>query len=345
MLPRVSNLPLLEMMFVVAAMVVASEGAFGAEPARAAPVLRAGIIGLDTSHVGEFTKLINSPNATADLAGVRVVAAFPAGSDIPASRDRRAKFTEQIKGMGVEIVDSIPALLDKVNVVLLESVDGRTHLEQVRPVFKAGKPVFIDKPLAGSLKDAVAIVDLGEKTKTPWFTSSSLRFGPDIQAVRNDPKVGEILGCTTWGPCALEPHHTDLYWYGIHGVEMLYTIMGTGCETVARTHTDGTDVAVGVWKGGRVGIFRGLREGKEDYGATVFGKTGIVEVGHNDGYRPLVVEIVKFFKTRQPPVDVRETIEMMTFMEAADESRRQGGKPVALADVLAKAREQVSAAR
>ena len=122
---------------------------------------------------------------------------------------------------------------------------------------------------------------------------------------------------------------------------MLYTIMGTGCETVARTHTDGTDVAVGVWKGGRVGIFRGIREGKEDYGATVFGKAGIVEVGHNDGYRPLVVEIVKFFKTRQPPVDVRETIEMMTFMEAADESRRQGGKPVALAEVLAKAREQV----
>ena len=324
-------------MFVVAAMVVSSARCDSAEPAPVFEVV--GIIGLDTSHVGEFTKLLNSPNPAADLAGVRVVAAFPAGSDIPASRDRRAKFTEQIKATGVEIVDSIPALLDKVDVVLLESVDGRTHLEQVRPVFKAGKPVFIDKPLAGSLKDAVAIADLGE---TIQDALGSLVPHCDLvppfkpcETTRRSARssVAQLGALARWS----STHHPDLYWYGIHGVETLYTIMGTGCETVARTHTDGADMAVGVWKGGRVGIFRGIREGKEDYGATVFGKAGIVEVGHNEGYRQLVAEIVKFFKTRHSPVDTKETIEMMVFMEAADESERQGGKPVALADVLAKA--------
>jgi predicted dehydrogenase len=331
--------------FVLLAMMllVVPNRAFAANPPEAAPMLRAGIIGLDTSHVLEFTKILNNSNGTADLAGVRVVAAFPGGSDIPASRDRRAKFTAEIKAMGVEIVDSIPALLDKVDVVLLESVDGRTHLEQVRPVFKAAKPVFIDKPLAGSLADAIAIAELGEQSKTPWFSSSSLRFGPATQAARTDPKIGEITGCSAWGPCHLEPTHPDLYWYGIHGVETLYAIMGTGCVTVSRTHTDGTDIAVGVWKGGRVGIFRGIRDGKQDYGAMVFGKTGIAEVGRNEGYRPLVVEIVKFFKTRRVPVDPKETIEMMTFMEGADESKREGGKPVQLAAVLAKAREQAKA--
>jgi predicted dehydrogenase len=278
------------------------------------------------------------------VAGVRIVAAFPGGSDIAASRDRRAKFTDAIKAMNIELVDSIPALLDKVDVVLLESVDGRQHLEQLRPVFKAGKPVFIDKPLAASLADALAIADLAERSKTPWFTSSALRFSPHTQAARTDPRIGEIIGCSAWSPCHLEPTHADLYWYGVHGVETLYTIMGTGCETVSRTHTDGADIAVGVWKGGRVGTFRGIREGKEDYGAIVFGKKGIGEAGHFEGYRPLVVEIVKFFKTRQTPVDPKETIEMMVFMEAADESQRQGGKPVKLADVLAKAGEKASAA-
>jgi predicted dehydrogenase len=302
------------------------------------PAIRAGIIGLDTSHVVEFTKLLNDPKAGEDLAGLRVVAAFPGGSEIPSSRDRVAKFTEQVKGMGVEIVDSIPALLDKVDVVLLESVDGRQHLEQARAAFKAGKPTFIDKPLAGSLADALAIAELGDTTKTPWFSSSALRFARDTQAARNDATIGTVVGCDAWGPCHLEPTHPDLYWYGVHGVETLFTIMGTGCETVSRAHSDGTDLAVGVWKGGRIGTFRGIREGKEGYGATVFGKSGVAAAGHFESYRPLVVEIVKFFKTRQPPIRAEETIEIMAFMEAADESRRQGGAPVKLGDVMAKAR-------
>ena len=55
------------------------------------------------------------------------------------------------------------------------------------------------------------------------------------------------------------------------------------------------------------------------------------------GYLPLVVEIAKFFKTGKPPVAAEETLEIYTFMEAADESKRQGGKSVKLADVLAAA--------
>ncbi|HEV2972595.1 MAG TPA: Gfo/Idh/MocA family oxidoreductase [Pirellulales bacterium] len=340
MLSRLKSWPLPSLvLFNICAIAVAADAPSGRSSE--SPLLRAGIIGLDTSHAVEFTKLLNDPKAAEDLAGVRVVAAFPGGSDISSSRDRLAKLTEQVKGMGVELVDSIPALLDKVDVVLLESVDGRPHLEQARPVFKAGKPLFIDKPLAGSLADALAIADLGEKTKTPWFSSSALRFARDTQAALTDPKkIGAITGCDAWSPCHLEATHPDLYWYGIHGVETLYTIMGTGCETVSRAHTDGTDLAIGVWKDGRIGTFRGIRDGKQDYGATIFGKTGIATAGHFEGYRPLVVEIVRFFKTRQPPVRAEETIEMMTFMEAADESRRQGGEPVKLADVLAKAREQ-----
>jgi predicted dehydrogenase len=308
------------------------------------PVIRIGIIGLDTSHVPAFTKIFNDPKATGDLAGFKVVVGFPGGSqDIPSSRDRVAKFTSDLKGMGVEIVDSIPELLKKCDVVLLESVDGRPHLEQARPVLEAKKRLFIDKPLAGSLADAIAIAELAKTNDVPWFSSSSLRFGPGVIALKDNPKVGEIMGCDAWSPSPLEAHHPDLFWYGIHGVEMLYTLMGPGCESVTRVQTgggetEGGELVTGVWKGGRIGTFRGLRDGKHDYGAVVFGKKGIATQLGFEGYKALDEQVARFFKTGKPPVAAEETIELMAFMEAADESKRQGGNPVKIAEVMEKAR-------
>jgi predicted dehydrogenase len=304
-------------------------------------VLKAGVIGLDTSHAVAFAELLNGKEATGDLAGVKIIGAFPGGSpDIPSSADRVEGYTAKYREMGIGIAPSIDALLKDVDVVLLESVDGRPHLEQVVPVLKARKPVFVDKPVAGTLADAIAIYELAKKFDVPIFSSSSLRFSPGILGMRDDARVGKVLGCEARGPCTLEPHHPDLYWYGIHGVETLFTIMGAGCQDVTRASSDGTELVVGVWGDGRIGTFRGLRDGAHGYGATVFGDKGIAPSGGYEGYKPLVVEIVKFFKTGTPPVTPEETIEIYAFMEAADESKRQGGKPVSIESVLAKARAE-----
>jgi predicted dehydrogenase len=301
--------------------------------------LRAGMIGLDTSHAPAFAELLNGPEAKDELSGVKVVAAYPGGSpDLPASATRVEGYTKKLAEMGIEIVPSVEALLPKVDVVLLESVDGRPHLQQVLPVLRAGKPVFIDKPVAGTLADAIVIYDEARRLRVPCFSSSSLRFSHGILGMRNDSRVGKVVGCEARGPCELEPHHPDLFWYGIHGVESLFTIMGPGCRTVSRVHTDGTELAVGVWEDGRIGTFRGLRAGAHGYGATVYGDKGIVQSGGYDGYKPLVVEIVRFFKSKQPPVSADETLEIYAFMEAADESKRQGGAPVSLDEVMSKAK-------
>ena len=226
-----------------------------------------------------------------------------------------------------------------MDVVLIESVDGRPHLAQAIPVFKAGKKVFIDKPLAGSLADAILIFELARKHKTPVFSSSSLRFATPVQSAKRDPKLGKIVGCISYGPCTIESHHPDLFWYGVHGVESLYTFMGPGCKTVARTHTKDTDVATGVWNDGRIGTYRGLRSGAKDYGNVVFGEKAIVSTEPDkSGYKPLVTEIAKFFRTGEPPVSAEETIEIFAFMEAADESKRQNGAPVTIESVMQKAR-------
>ncbi len=236
-------------------------------------VTKIGIIGLDTSHVSAFSKLLNDPKRE----GMKVVAAFPGGSpDIESSHSRVAGFTAELKKLNVEMVDSIPDLISKVDAILLESVDGRPHLAQALPVLKSGKPMFIDKPLAGTLADAIAIDMLAKKYNARWFSSSSLRFAPSIYRYRIDEALSKsVRGADAWSPCSLEKTHPDLFWYGVHGVEVLYTIMGEGCETVTRTAAGNTDLVVGVWKGGRVGTFRGIRDGKADYGAVVFGDKSI----------------------------------------------------------------------
>lgn len=304
--------------------------------------LRAGIIGLDTSHVPAFTKLFNNPKADGDLAGIKVVAGYPGGTDMPASKDRVAKFTEQVRGMGVEIVDSIPKLLEKVDVVLIESVDGRIHLKEAREVFQSGKLVYIDKPLAGTLPEAIALFDLARKHHVKTWSSSSSRFGADLLALQGNEEIGDILGVTTWGPCSYQSGTPDLFFYAIHGIESLFTLMGTGCETVSRTKGPITDQVTGVWKDGRIGTYRGIVKGKSEFGAVVYGSKGVRQGAKTISYEALCRQIGKFFRTGEAPVSEAETIEIFTFMEAADESLRQGGKPVSLADVLAKAKAEAA---
>ena len=301
--------------------------------------VRIGIIGLDTSHSLEFTKALNNPNAAPDLAGYRIVAAYPKGSlDIESSVSRIPQYTEEVKKMGVEIVGSIGELLPKVDAVLLETNDGRPHLEQALAVFKAGKPVFIDKPVAGSLADAIAIYAAAKRYNVPVFTSSSLRYMKNAQAIRGG-SIGTVLGADAYSPATLEKTHPDLFWYGIHGVETLFTVMGTGCERVVRVHTEGMDLVVGTWRDGRVGTFRGIRDGQKGYGGTAFGSKAIAPLGPYEGYQPLLIEIVRFFRTGVAPVSPEETLEIYAFMEAADESKRLGGVPVTIESVMRKAKE------
>jgi hypothetical protein len=299
---------------------------------------RVGIIGLDTSHSVAFTKTFNAADAGPEYGGYKVVAAYPKGSnDIESSVKRIPGYIEEVKKMGVTIVDSIKDLLKQVDVVLLETNDGRLHLEQAIPVFKAGKTVFIDKPVAAFLPDAISIFNEAKKHNVPVFSSSSLRYAPTVRAIAGG-KAGNILGVDVFSPAHLEKTHLDFSWYGIHGVEILFTLMGTGCKSVTRTHTDDADVVVGLWNDNRIGTFRGIRYPKIGYGGTVYGDKSIEPLDGAGGYNPLLVEVVKFFQTGQAPVKPEETLEIFAFMEAADESKRQGGKAVTLESVMEKAK-------
>ena len=300
---------------------------------------RVGIIGLDTSHSIAFTKSLNAEDAGNNFLGYKVVAAYPQGSlDIKSSVDRIEGYVKQIQEMGVEISPSIEDLLTRVDVVLLETNDGRRHLEQAIPVIKARKRMFIDKPMTASLAEAMAIFDAAEQYGVPLFSASSLRYIQGMDEIKSGA-VGQVLGTDAFSPATLEETHPDLFWYGIHGVETLFTAMGTGCKTVTRSFTPDNEVVVGIWEGNRVGTFRGIRKGKSGYGGYVYGEKGVKPLGTYNGYDPLLKEIVKYFDTGILPVQPEETLEILAFMEAADESKKKGGKPVSMDKLMEKARK------
>ena len=301
--------------------------------------LKIGIIGLDTSHVTAFTEIINNANAPGHAPGGKVVAAFKTSSaDIPSSVDRVEKYAATLQNdYGVKLVASIDELLREVDCVLIESVDGRPHLAQAGPVIAAKKRVFIDKPIGGTLRDAVEIFRLAKEAGVPVFTSSAYRYYDSMIELKKTD-VGTIRSAISYGPAHLEEHHPDMFWYGVHPAEALFTVMGRGCESVVRTHTADTDVITGVWSGGRIGVLHGLRTKPLPHKVTVFGDKGFAEQkSEGDSYAPLVREIMQFFQTGVSPVSAEETLELMAFMEAADESKRRGGQPVKLSEVLAAA--------
>uniref|UniRef100_UPI0032172E7E Gfo/Idh/MocA family protein n=1 Tax=uncultured Draconibacterium sp. TaxID=1573823 RepID=UPI0032172E7E len=304
--------------------------------------LRIGMIGLDTSHCIAFTKAFNAPNADNDFGGFKVIAAWPTtGShDIPASIDRLAGFTEQVKQQGVEIVNSIEELIETVDVILLETIDGRKHLEYALPVIKAGKRMFIDKPMTASLSDAMIIFKAAKHYNTPVFSSSSLRYISGMNKVRNGT-FGKVNGAITYSPAIIEKSHPDLFWYGIHGVEILFAAMGEGCKMVSRISTNDTDVVSGVWEDNRIGTFHGMRTEKKGYGGTVFCEKEIKSLGPYIGYNSLLKEIVDFFKTGIVPVAPEETLDILSFMVAADESKKRGGIPVSVNDILEQASNKI----
>lgn len=307
--------------------------------------VRIGMIGLDTSHSTAFTGLINDADAGGIFERYQVVAAYPYGSrTIQSSFERIPEYTERMERLGVHIVDSIADLLERVDVVMLVTNDGKVHLEQALEVIAAGKPLFIDKPVAASLTDVLAIYQAAEEARVPVYSSSSLRYMQNAQSIRAG-SIGRVHGAIAYSPASIEPSHPDLYWYGIHGVETLYTVMGTGCEMVVRTHTEGADVVTCTWDDGRVGTFYGIREGAHRYGGMAIGVDEIADLGPYDGYAPLVETILQFFESGESPVPPDETIEIYAFMSAADESKRRGGAPVRLDDVLAEARTELSARR
>lgn len=302
--------------------------------------IRVGMIGLDTSHVTAFTAILNDQNHPNHVPGTKVVAGYMGGSpDMERSTSRIEGYTRELRDKWkVQLFDSIPELCRHVDLVLLTSVDGRVHLGQARPVIEARCPLFVDKPLAANYGDAKEIYRLAKQNGVAVFSTSSVRYYADVDQVAEKAGIGEIRGADVWTGALVEPGHPGLFFYGIHGVEFLYRILGTGCEEVQHYTGADQDVVVGRWTEGRLGTLRALKSYGRGFGAALFGSSGATPVPDRTGnyypsmYSELLKQIVEFSRTGKSPVAPEETLEIMAFMQAAYESQKSG-KPHRLSDL------------
>lgn len=320
-------------------------------------LVRVGILGVDNYQSVAYTQLFNDPKAAGDLAGLKVVAAYPStpSNDIPESVDSLPKWKEALSKYGVKMVSSVDELLANCDVVMIMSLDGRRHLAEATAVLKAGKRLYIGRPIAANFSDAVAIIRLSEQTKTPCWTSSQHRFSPGFIGMKNHPEVGNVLGCEMYGGCPTVPHHSELYWHALHSIETIYSIMGPGCVSVSCVSTPVAESITGIWSDGRVATYRGIKKGAVKYSGTVFGEKGVSVAGiyghgvpvkgivpTNDkymGYEGIAIEIAKFFKGGAVPVSTNETMEILAFMEAAHESKSKNGANVQISEMMKRAQK------
>jgi predicted dehydrogenase len=201
-------------------------------------------------------------------------------------------------------------------------------LKQFQEIAPYGKPVFIDKPMATSVVEARAIANLAKEHNIPLMTSSILRYGqPLIDALESGEK---LIGADCSGPMDLEETQPGLFWYGIHTVEMLYAALGGGCEHVTAFTTADSEFVRGVWKDGRVGTIRGSRGGSKQYCALLHGENSsrAVDVLNypKPAYAGLLEQVLTMFQTGKAPIDIEESLEIMRFIEAANESRQSGAR-------------------
>lgn len=314
---------------------------------------RIGIIGLDTSQVTMMLSHINNipgngydvvqPVVNDKYAGYKVVAAYPFGSrTIKSSVDQIPLYIRRMNENNITVTQSIEELLRMVDAVMLMTFDGHPRVQQAIQVMKAGKPLFINKPFAGSLGDVIRIMDFSKKSGVPFFSSSPTRYLPGAQAARKG-EIGEVTGADCYSRAPLEPSHPDFFWYGIHGIEILFTIMGKDCQTVQRISNADTDIVVGTWANSAIGTYRGIRKGFATHSGTAFGAKAILPAGsfNDTGHLPLVNDILQFFQTGISPVSAEETLAIHLFMEAADESKRLGGRAVDTAALLQKTIDQL----
>ncbi len=296
--------------------------------------LKIGIVGLDTSHAPAFARLLNDAKNEFHVPGCQVVKAFPGGSKaFSMSMSRVGQFTEELRSLGVEIVDSIEALAG-LDAYFLESVDGNQHLEQFKILAEFGKPVFIDKPLACNYDDARAIVDYAREKQLPIMTASAIRYANGIEGAL--PEGAKVYAADAFGPMEFFPDYRDYFWYGIHSAELLFSFMGSGCESVQTFSTPVVDAVVGLWQDGRIGKLSGNRVKALNFGCTLTTDKGhIAALVATDVpfYAKLMRKVVPFFQSSVPAIPIEESLQIIAFLEAVSRSRAAGGKPIRIADL------------
>ncbi len=193
--------------------------------------LRVGVVG--AGYLGRFHARIYAAMPDVDLVGV---------ADVDAATAR-----DVAENCGCEAYTDAGALLDKVDAVSIV-VPTSLHLEVARPFLERGIHMLMEKPLAPSYEESLAIVELAEKAGVIFQVGHLERFNAGVMALAErcrNPRFIEVhrLGAFA-GRAADVDVVTDLM---IHDIDIVMALVGSPLTSVAANGTpvitDHVDIA------------------------------------------------------------------------------------------------------
>jgi predicted dehydrogenase len=301
---------------------------------RAGEVFRIGAIGVDSSHLAEFTRRINQRN-DAGLTRCRVTAFWDAGNHrMPA--EQVAGWCKAAEDLGAARAASEEALLSRVDGVMVLAVDGASHARLAGAALARGLPSYIDKPLTCSLSEARWILEAARSGGARCYSASSLRFAAELAMCRGQ-ELGELVAIDAYGPGELNDAMPGVFFYGVHTIEMVDAIWGPGVERVRAFRGEHRDLVDLWYRDGRHAHLRLERRGCYDFGGTVHGSKGLrsFRVDFSEVYNRLIEGMTGFFEGGPAPAALRDIVENVAVMEAANLSLGAGGGGVKVGDWVA----------
>jgi len=220
--------------------------------------------------------------------------------------------------------------IGQVDAVIVATDKGHEHVERCRPFVEAGLPIFVDKPLVDNVEDL--------RTFMKWIddganilSSSSMRYVKEFLPYR--------LSCHELGALRFVTITMSKSWerYGIHALESLYPIVGSGFISVQNLgdmqhnivrleHTSGVEVTTAVISDLYGGFGHMLLAGTENS----------VAVKLNDTFYSFKAQLeafVNYLRTGERPFPLSETVELMKMVIAGTKSRTEGNRRVMLDEI------------
>ncbi len=288
--------------------------------------MRIGLIGTESDHAEEFLRMLNRELRHSDY---RVTAIW--GSDTP-------RTSQLARTYDVDQMMSTPdKLLGQVDGVIVVDRHGDDHLPHALPFIEAGLPMFIDKPLARSLKDAELMLDAAERSGALVTSASALRWQqPTEELAASVRRLGRPDRIVATGSFYPDSEYGGLIFYGIHATELALQLAGAAVTDVTVEKAEPYEVRLAMWAKSTEVVIRLLQplpgEGTS-FGAEVF--KGDHQVARrvtlpDDYMAPVLDKFVGMIRTGKAPLNRQELLMPVLLMETAqaayDDFRRQSDR-------------------
>ena len=215
-------------------------------------------------------------------------------------------------------------------VLIVDDGSGEQWKYALHPLRK-GVPVFCDKPLAMTAREAQSVARVVRETRTRFLSASSLRFVPDIVKLKQQlPELGAVHFASA--SCG-----DELVYYGIHALSMVYGLFGGGAVSALNVGRPGRNLVRYRFKNEldvmlTVADRAWMRAG---YLLTLQGTKAwrTLQPDLTNLYSYLLEQFLDLVTTGREPVPVEQEVELIAALEAGKRSLELG-REVTIAELL-----------